>query len=170
MAITRANFDRLEIRRYWLGQISDDFELARAVHAAGLRVAFAPGAVVPCFDHCGLTEFFGWARRQLILTRVYAPKLWWQALVAHLLYVGAMLGGLFGSYWVTGMIVVLGVVKAYRRAGLFHTVHPELRGLGRAHAGTVTLATLAWLGLLLASAFSRTIVWRGVRYRLGKPV
>jgi ceramide glucosyltransferase len=171
MAVTRANFEKLEVRRHWLGQISDDFELSRAVHQAGLRVAFAPGAVVPCLDGCGLGEFLEWGRRQLILTRVYAPKLWWLALVAHVIYVGAIVGSLaLGSGWVAAIIVSVGIWKASKRARMFHTTQPQYRQLSASHGWSVTVATFAWLGLLLASAFSRTIVWRGVRYRLGKPV
>jgi cellulose synthase/poly-beta-1,6-N-acetylglucosamine synthase-like glycosyltransferase len=171
MAVTRANFEKLEVRSHWLGQVSDDFELSRAVHQAGLRVAFAPGAVVPCLDECGLGEFFGWARRQLILTRVYAPRLWWLALVAHILYVGAIITSLaVGPTWVAAVIIGIGIWKAAGRAQLFHRTNPQYRLLSASHGWTVTLATFVWLALLLTSAFSRTIVWRGIRYRLGKPV
>src|SRR6185369_14765813 len=118
MAISRADFDRLQIRRWWLGEVSDDLQMGRAVHASGLRIAFAPGAVVPSHDHCG-PEFLGWARRQLILTRVFAPGLWAQALIAHLIYVAAIVFGLAGlpdarARWVAVVVLAAGITKAYR--------------------------------------------------------
>ena len=106
----------------------------------------------------------------MILTRVYAPKLWWQALVAHIIYAAAILM-VFSEYHLVPLVVIgLGAWKAVRRARLFHLANPGYEARADMHGWIVTLATFVWLGLLLASAFSRTIVWRGVRYRLGRPV
>jgi cellulose synthase/poly-beta-1,6-N-acetylglucosamine synthase-like glycosyltransferase len=175
MAVTRVGFESMQVRDHWKGQVSDDFQLAQAAHDAGLRVAFAPGAIVPCVDHAG-ADFLGWARRQLIITRHYAPKLWWQALIGHAVYVGGMAAGIYAAFHLGArgllaylpalLIILLGMRKAGQRAELVETVHPEQPSQVAIHLNWVTLATFVWLGLLLASAFANSITWRGIRYNL----
>src|SRR5581483_2276848 len=97
MAIRRELFSDIHVAEYWTRWVSDDYALAEAVHAAGLRVAFAPGAMVAATDHCTCREFFAWARRQMIITRIYHPKLWWTALAAHFFYCGGMAAAITAS-------------------------------------------------------------------------
>lgn len=166
MAIRREVFQRARVREYWRHRVSDDFRLSEAVRAAGLSIAFAPGAVVPCYDHTTADEFFPWIKRQMIITRVYRPKLWWMALVAHLIYCGAMVAGALAAPWALALILLLGIVKSSRRASMFRLAVPETSVA--THAIWVTLTTWIWLWSLAASALTRTIEWRGVRYNLGQ--
>jgi ceramide glucosyltransferase len=166
MAIGRDTFERVRVREFWHRHVSDDFRLSEAVRACGLTIAFAPGAVVPCYDHTSAAEFLPWIKRQMIITRVYRPKLWWAALMAHVIYCGAMIAGALVAPWALAAIVILGILKAVRRASMFRLAVPETRVA--THAAWVTLTTWIWLWSLLASATTRTIEWRGVRYNLGK--
>ena len=51
MAIRREVFQSIKVPEVWKNAVSDDYALSAAVHAAGLRIAFAPGAMVVSPDH-----------------------------------------------------------------------------------------------------------------------
>jgi cellulose synthase/poly-beta-1,6-N-acetylglucosamine synthase-like glycosyltransferase len=85
MAIRRETFHDLDIREHWKDTVSDDYSLTAAVHAAKLTIAFAPGAMVPCFERISAGQALAWMRRQMTITRVYNARLWWLALVGHVL-------------------------------------------------------------------------------------
>lgn len=166
MAIRRETFHHVRVRGFWHHRVSDDFRLSEAVRAAGLTIAFAPDAIVPCHDHTTAAGFLSWIKRQMVITRVYRPKLWWTALIAHIVYCGAMVAGAIVAPWALGLIVTLGVIKAVRRAAMFRLAVPQTSVA--THAVWVTVATWIWLWALLASATTRTIEWRGVRYNLDR--
>ncbi len=87
MAIRAEDFKRLEVReRYWASTVSDDYGLGRAVHDAGGRIRFEPRCLVASREDSTFAEFMRWANRQMIITRVYAPRLWGLGLAAHALY------------------------------------------------------------------------------------
>ncbi len=162
---------------YWKNTISDDYALAAAVHGAGLTIAYAPGAMVACADHTGAGRFFAWMRRQMQITRAYAPRLWWPALVAHVFYCGGMAASLAAAMrgwraaeWALVAQLSPGMLKGLNRATLAKAALPQCEPWFRrhqwVHALWVPLATWLWLGALAASAFGRTVEWRGYRYRL----
>jgi ceramide glucosyltransferase len=179
MALRREVFYAADVEQYWKNTVSDDYGLSDAVHAAGLRIAFAPGAMVACTDHTSAREFFRWARRQMVITRVYRPRLWWQALVAHVFYCGGMAAALAASIlgsriaeWILIAQLSPGMLKAANRAVLARAELPEYKPWfarhGWVHAWWAPLGTWVWLAVLLSSAFSGKIEWRGVRYHVSR--
>jgi hypothetical protein len=177
MAIRRDLFAELQVAERWKGQISDDYVLSAAVRGAGLRVAYAPGAIVPATDHIGGREFFRWAKRQMILTRVHNPGLWAKALVAHIFYCGGMAAcviaagaGRPATLAVLAGIVLPGIWKGVRRARLARLALPRFREWFRAwqwiYSWPSPLCAWVWLGVLVHSATARHIEWRGRRYCL----
>jgi len=120
--------------------------------------------------------FFRWARRQLLLTRVHHPALWWTGLAAHVLYCAGMAAGI--------ALVFLHHAQAPSRSRCNCSRHgqslephaprraamPEQRAwfrrYGWANAALSPLVTWLWLVALLSSAAGHTIEWRGRRYRL----
>jgi ceramide glucosyltransferase len=180
MAMRKETFFEAGVLEYWKGTVSDDYALAAAVHHAGLSIAYAPGATVACPDGTGGREFLGWVRRQMTITRVYSPALWWPALIAHIVYCGAMAAALAAAvrgerFAELGLAAVLvpGMVKGARRAALARTTLPQWKGWfdrhGYIHTLWVPVATWVWLYSLLASTLGNTIHWRGYRYRLRTP-
>ena len=77
MAIRKETFFEVRVPEFWKGAVSDDYALSAAVHRAGLSIAYAPGALTPSFDRPRGLPFFRWIRRQMTITRVYNPRLWW---------------------------------------------------------------------------------------------
>lgn len=178
-AIRRRDFENLRIAGYWRGHVSDDWRLTHAVRAAGKRIAFAPGAMVASVDSISLSGFLDWATRQLILTRVHQPKLWWASFVATAIYCASMAACLAvwieGSAWGAAILLLqlgLGAAKSHARVRLARQYFPNrtswLDRHGWLHLALTGPATWIWLYTHLRSAASSVIEWRGNRYRLGR--
>jgi hypothetical protein len=177
MAIRSQTFHAIGVPGFWRGTVSDDYALSDAVHRAGLRIVFAPGAMAVSTGRTGAREFLAWARRQLMITRVYRPRLWSTALLAHIFYCGGMaaaivasIRGSRGAEWVLLAQLSPGMLKGANRATLAKAELPDYKAWFDRHAWVhtlwVPLATWIWLIVLLASAFGNRIEWRGNRYRL----
>jgi len=177
MAIRKETFLEARVAAYWRNTLSDDYALSAAVHAAGLAIAYAPGALAPCLDHITAAGFFRWMRRQLAIARVYNPRQWWPALVAHVFYCGGMAASVVAAAkgyrlaeLALGVQLFAGMWKGFHRAALAKAALPEYAAWFRRHAWVFTvwvpLATWVWLVGLAASAFGNSIEWRGYRYGL----
>lgn len=177
MAICRETFFAIRVPEYWRDTVSDDYALSDAVHRAGLDIVFAPGAMAVSTDSTSAREFLRWARRQLTITRVYRPRLWWMALAAHVFYCGGMLAAIVasinghrGAEWVLIAQLSPGMLKGANRATLAKAELPEYKAWFDRHAWVhalwVPLGTWIWLIVLLMSACGNSIVWRGNRYHL----
>jgi cellulose synthase/poly-beta-1,6-N-acetylglucosamine synthase-like glycosyltransferase len=177
MAIRKETFFAVRVHEFWKGTVSDDYALSAAVHAAGLSIAYAPGALTPSFDRPGAAAFFRWIRRQMVITRVYNPRLWWMGFLAHIFYCSAM--ALSTAAWCAGyrpaaaalaVQIGCGMALGWRRARLARLALPEYEAWFRryawAHAALVPLATWIWLISFVSSAGNDVIEWRGRVYRL----
>ncbi|MSV28948.1 MAG: glycosyltransferase [Bryobacterales bacterium] len=179
MAIRKTTFDDARVPDFWKGSVSDDYGLTDAVKSAGLTVAFAPGAMVASTDRTTAAEFFPWARRQLTISRIYNPRLWWTALAAHVIYCGAMAAAVIAianghaaAEWALVIQLGLGMLKGANRATLAKAELPAFQTwferYSWVHSIWVPLVTWIWLVTLVSSAFGNTIEWRGNRYLLAR--
>ena len=177
MAIRKDTFFEAGVFKYWNSTVSDDYALAAAVHAAGLTLAYAPGALTPSPERISAGGMFAWMRRQMTITRAYSPWLWWRGLLAHLFYCGGMAASLAAAvrgypigWWTLGAQLIPSMWKGARRAALARLCLPAyeswFRRHGWAHAALAPLATWLWLAALVSAAFGSTIKWRGYRYDL----
>jgi cellulose synthase/poly-beta-1,6-N-acetylglucosamine synthase-like glycosyltransferase len=180
MAIRREVFHELDIRAHWKDTVSDDYTLSAAVHAAGLSIAFAPGAMVPSHEGMSAARVLAWMRRQMTITRVYNGRLWALALVAHIFYCGGMAASIVASLrgsrlaeWALIAQLSPGMLKGLNRATLAKAALPECEAWFKrhlwVHAIWVPLGTWLWLVVLICSAFGNTIHWRGYSYKLRRP-
>ena len=184
MAIRAADFKRLRVaERYWASTVSDDYALTRAVREAGGGIRFEPRCLVKSREDSGLGEFLHWADRQIIITRVYSPRLWWKALGFYLFYGATFLVGLgslvlsrrlTGEWLATAglllAILALGIAKGRLRATVAREMFPEecftLKQYGARYWQLAPLVPWVMLLNFVVSAFARRIEWRGVRYEL----
>jgi hypothetical protein len=177
MAIRKETFFELRIPDCWRDAVSDDGELTRAIHRAHRSIAFAPGAVVATAGRTNAREFFTWAKRQMAIARIYFPRLWRSALIAHFFYCGGMAAAIIasirghgGAEWALVVQLGLGMLKGVNRATLAMAELPGYETWFKRHAWVhslwVPLATWIWLWILLSSMFTRTIERRANRYRL----
>jgi cellulose synthase/poly-beta-1,6-N-acetylglucosamine synthase-like glycosyltransferase len=176
-AIRKELFFDARVPEFWEDALTDDLTLSRAVHAADLSIAYAPGALTPCLEHTTGPVFFPWIRRQMALTRLYAPRLWWTALIAHIFYCGGMAASVIASIrgnrfaeWALIAQLSPGMLKGLNRATLAKAALPEYEAWFKRHSWVhaiwVPLATWVWLIALVSSGLARTIEWRGRRYAL----
>ncbi len=190
-AIRRRTFVEVEATRYWSGCVSDDYMLTKALRAAGRRIVFAPQCLVTTHHATTWSKLIEWTTRQLLLTRVYEPRLWWPGMGVHVFYCGVFLYGLGlaawllpprpGSGWTTSAVILLtlaaisalSVAKGIYRLAAVQLLMPEhAEQLRRTWWSPTLQAALApWLMALafLLSARTRRLTWRGVTYELRSP-
>lgn len=168
------------------GALCDDYQFSRLARSLGRRVYFVPQCLVPATIDFSLASLINFAHRQYLLTRVYAPLLFTAALALTTLYV-AGLASILATFVVPSLRpFAVGAVVTFVLAHLGDHARSTIRGriirtaLGEDVASQLraTLAfdrwatpawmTLHWL-LVLRALFGRTMLWRGIRYRLYAP-
>ncbi|MFN7920425.1 MAG: glycosyltransferase [Bryobacteraceae bacterium] len=172
MAVRRETFFKARVPEFWRNAISDDFQMSAAMHAARLPIVYAPGALVVDRSHTGGGEFLRWIERQMIITRVYHPRIWRFSLAAHVVYCTAMVSLAVWQPWLLAALLALGMFKSWRRARIAEAALESkgawFRRHGWIYAAMMPLATWVWMYSFLASARTSVISWRGHRYRLSK--
>ncbi len=196
MAVKREIFDRVRVLEYWKHSVSDDYSLTRAIREAGLKIHYEPRCLVASHGDCNLRELLEWSTRQIIITRVYSPKLWKLALAAQIPFVVTWWwavgqftvigwkilvaqGGTeslllmnqlqyLGSF--AGLVLLMGSIRGYLRLRAVGLIRPEGQpNLRRFWWGYMLLAPLVSSLMaynLVASCLTSTIKWRNVRYEL----
>jgi ceramide glucosyltransferase len=182
-ALRRARFEEVRGQEAWSGSVSDDFSLTSALRNAGFPIVFVPEALVASPVDMDAHKLFEFTTRQLIITRVYAPKIWLQALIGHSLYCAAVLLGLgvWAATWAAGLpslqILLLALLPPILCAvrGIFRLIavldlmpewQKELLRYGWAWTLLAPLVPFLSLYNAIVAGFCRTITWRGTRYEL----
>ncbi|MCL5006480.1 MAG: glycosyltransferase family 2 protein [Acidobacteria bacterium] len=184
MALRARDFERLQVaERYWASTVSDDYSLARAVRDGGGRIRFQPRCLVLSREDSSFAEFLRWTNRQIIITRVYAPRLWRLGLAAHLLYASTLIFGVvllfgsgmpkpekFGILAFLALIVALGMAKGRIRSIVARETFPEEREFlakyGSRYWQLAPLVPWVMLWNFVVAGFTRRIEWCGIRYHL----
>jgi len=88
------HFEQSGVMDEWRrNSVSDDYSLTRALERNNRSIVFIPECLTPSYvetDFKGLLEF---TNRQVLITRVYAEKVWAAAAVTHFLYCMTLLLG-----------------------------------------------------------------------------
>lgn len=186
-AIRRTTFEEVRLAEAWRGTLSDDLVASRAIRRAGYRVEFEPAAVVQSPLDYSFRNMLSFLRRQYVIGRFYAPRLWVFGLVMTTLANVVLFGSLAAAVWDVGWRSAAGslwwapavafvalwlahVFRAVVRQDAALTYFPDLETpLRTARRWDIWAAPLFgllnWLGLLAASVGSH-ITWRGITYRL----
>lgn len=175
-AVRREAFSAARVEEFWKGSVSDDSQLTNALKRAGLRIVFVPRCLVPSSQGCGWGELFAWTTRQIIITRVYAPRLWVLGLVSHGVYSFTLgLGLALTTVWppaamVLALALLPGALKGLLRVLGAESMLPahagELARLRPVYALLAALIPLLMLYNFVVAGFTRRIEWRGVWYEL----
>jgi ceramide glucosyltransferase len=185
-AIRRSIFEQSGVMDEWRNSVSDDYSLTRALERNNRPIVFIPECLTPSYvetDFVGLLEF---TNRQVLITRVYAEKVWAAAAVTHLLYCMTLL---------LGVILILSNFFDQRPAFhiatltflpvLLSSIRSAIRLIGVTEAlpaGRSQITGQAWIYVLLTvlvpflyvvnfvnSLVTRKIRWRGMAYELIGP-
>jgi ceramide glucosyltransferase len=185
-AIRRSIFEQSGVMDEWKNSVSDDYSLTRALERNNRSIVFIPECLTLSYvetDFPGLLEF---TNRQILITRVYAEKVWAPAAATHLLYCMTLLFG-----------VLLILSDFFEQRPAFHiatltflpvllsSIRSSLRLIGVTEAlpaGRSQIMGQAWIYILLAvfvpflyvanfvnSLVTRKIYWRGMAYELISP-
>jgi len=186
VAIRRDRFEDAHVMEAWNGSVSDDYSMTDALTRAGHPIAFVPECLVASPIELTASNFFEFTNRQLIITRVYEPKLWMTAALGNVFYGAVLLLGLvlFVSNWAAGLpsfqILLLtllpvilcagrGVLRLAAVIDLLPESRDELLAYGWAWTLLAPLVPPVYLYNTIVAAFTRTITWRGIRYQLLSP-
>jgi ceramide glucosyltransferase len=185
-AIRRSIFDQSGVMNEWRNAVSDDYSLTRALARNNRSIVFIPECLTRSYvetDFHGLLEF---TNRQVLITRVYADRVWGPAAFTHLLYCTTL---------VLGAILILSDFLQQRPAFhivmltflpvLLSAIRSSVRLLGVTEclpAERSQIMGQAWIYILLTvfvpflyvanfvnSLVTRKIRWRGMVYELMGP-
>jgi cellulose synthase/poly-beta-1,6-N-acetylglucosamine synthase-like glycosyltransferase len=179
-AILRRTFDCARIRDRWRGAASDDYALTQAVRSAGLSIRFVPSCLLVSRQDASLAELLEFTTRQVIITRIYHPKLWRLGMIWHSLFSAVFFGGLACLPWLSGLaltllaaIYLLGSAKGALRLDAARRMIPKARDeIARtwwAFCLLWPIVSLIFAYNFLRSITTRRIIWRGVAYELRSP-
>ena len=174
MALRRETFDRIRVRDFWTGSISDDYGVTRAARAANMQIVFVPLCLIPSYGECSWNELLEFTTRQIFIARIYDPHVWRTAFIAQWFYTVAFWALFVFSWnhaaaaalWIT--IFALSASKAALRVQAVGTVLPD-RALLKHRWSYILLAPFIaalYAYNLVRSALSRQILWRQIHYTL----
>jgi ceramide glucosyltransferase len=185
-ALRRSVFEQSGVLDEWKNSVSDDYSLTRALERNNRSIVFIPECLTLSYvetDFTGLLEF---TNRQILITRVYADKVWAPAAATHLLYCLTL---------VFGLLLILSDIFQQRPAFhivmltflpvLLSAIRSSIRLIGVTEAvpaGRYQIMGQAWIYILLTvfipflyvanfvnSLVTRKIRWRGMAYELISP-
>jgi len=182
MAIRREVWETLDLTERLRGTLSDDFTVTRAMNHAKLEIRFVPQALTPSIENCTIRELFEFTTRQMKITRVYRTELWALSFFGSGLFCSVMVWAflivLFSSsndlyVWsaiaTLALVSILSVGKAWLRLKAVTLVIPAASSQIVPQLTLWLLAPPVFLLNCIAALFSRTINWRGIRYKLISP-
>jgi ceramide glucosyltransferase len=191
MAIRVDVFRQVGIDKIWPKTLSDDLSLSYAVKKTHKKVVFVPACLVASYISTTWSELFEFGRRQFLITRVSTPGTWWFGLSSSLYSILGLWGGAAIALYaaVKSSIInyqlsifvavpVLFFVAQLARAilrqegmarKLLEEHWPKLKVAAVVDIAFFWLWSPLMLVLILSSAFGRTIIWRGIRYKLLSP-
>ena len=186
MAIRRQLFETLNVTQVWSGASTDDDALTRMLKQEKLDIVFVPHCFVLSAVDYSMSQFMAWGTRQLLLTRVYLPQMWWQLFALTAVVALTPVAGLILTVIaLTTNLNILVVGLTLAAAGLVPVVSTAM--IARSTENFLTaleqpVTALAWwdflaspLGVLLLlaqfirSGLARRVEWRGVTYELVAP-
>ncbi|MHB0946449.1 MAG: glycosyltransferase family 2 protein [Sedimentisphaerales bacterium] len=187
MAVRVDVFKKLGIDKIWRTAASDDLTISRAVKKAGMIVAFVPACLSASYERTNWKGLFEFARRQFIITRITMPGTWAFGLFGNVYSVF----GLWGFAAISAAVYFKGTGRweLFAAAAAFFFVGQLARAIMRQRAIFKLLPddaekmkiaafadivggpiwSLVLLACIISSAFTRTIQWRGVKYKLISP-
>jgi ceramide glucosyltransferase len=193
MAIRVDTFKEVGLDKIWPKALSDDLSLSYAVKKAGKKIVFVPACLVASFESTTWGELFEFGRRQFLITRISTPGTWWFGLLSSLYSILGLWGGAAIAIYASikfsifnfQFLIFIAVpilffaaqfIRAILRQKMAHKLlNYEQRATSdqRRTAAADILFFWLWSPLMLlfilSSAFGRTIIWRGIRYKLIGP-
>jgi ceramide glucosyltransferase len=185
-AIRRSVFDQANVAEEWKNSISDDYSMTRALERTGRSIVFLPECLTLSYVQADFDTLLEFTNRQILITRVYAEKMWRAAFATHFLYCATLALGLFLilSYVVqsrpafhleslTLLPILLSAIRSVLRLNGVTEALPGARSqiMGQAWIYIVLTVFIPFLYLVnfVTSLITRQTRWRGVLYEVNSP-
>jgi ceramide glucosyltransferase len=182
-AIRRSTFEGIGVLDEWRTSVSDDYSLTHCLERARRSIFFVPECLTVSFVETDIGGLFEFTHRQILITRVYAPKIWRAAAVTHLLYCVTVVLGLALAIGeliserpalhiaaLTFFILLLSAIRASLRVVAVTEILPASRAqiMSQAWVNIALPAAIPFLYLInfAHSLLSRKIRWRNIHYEL----
>jgi ceramide glucosyltransferase len=185
-AIRRSIFEQSGVMNEWRNSVSDDYSLTRALERNNRSIVFLPECLTLSYvetDFRGLLEF---TNRQILITRVYAQRVWAPAAATHLLYCVTLSVGLililsdffeqrpaFHIATLTVLPVLLSAIRnSIRLTGVTEALPAERSQItGQAWIYVILGVFVPFLYAVnfVNSLITRKIRWRSMAYELISP-
>ena len=182
-AIRRSVFEGIGVLDEWRTSVSDDYSMTKALERAGRAIFFVPECLTVSYVETDLSGLLEFTNRQILITRVYAQKIWRTAAVTHLLYcvtvvlgLGLTIGDLISERpalhiaALTFFILLLSAIRASLRVVAVTEILPALKAqiINQAWVNIALPAAIPFVYLMnfTHSLFTRKIRWRNINYEL----
>ena len=185
-AIRRTEFDQCGVLEEWQRSISDDYSMTNALERRGKPILFLPECLtISIVDTTfgGLLEF---TNRQILITRVYANKMWSAAFATHALFCLTLVLGLvltladliatrpslqfaFLTFLPLLLASLRGAFRIVAVADLLPAYKSQVNAQSWIYITVGVFIPFLYLANFLRSLLSRRIRWRGIRYELISP-
>ena len=185
-AVRRDAVRSLHLADRWQNVLSDDLVLTQAVREAGLKIAYAPAALVGTFEGATRETCLEWCVRQMTMATLYLPIVRRYAVASFAVFDGAVLFGI-GSlllsvalspiYLVPAVLFLMplpfAIVKAILRRSALLSGNPEIAAAWKVSGWRSAIASLAvpWVMAwgLIRTRRPRILRWRGRVYDVSNP-
>jgi cellulose synthase/poly-beta-1,6-N-acetylglucosamine synthase-like glycosyltransferase len=185
-AIRKSEFDQCGVLDEWQRSVSDDFSMTIALERRGKPIQFLPECLVVSFVNTSFDALFEFTNRQIVITRVYAHKMWAAAFATHFLFCLTLVLGLLltlGDIIATRPSLPLaaltflplllaslrGALRIAAVAELLPSYRDQINAQSWIYISIGVFIPFLYLANFFSSLFSRRIRWRGIRYELVSP-
>lgn len=185
-AIRRTEFDQSGVREEWERSVSDDYSMTNALQRRGKPILFLPECLTVSFVDTTFEGLFEFTNRQILITRVYASKMWSTAFATHSLFCLTFLLGVFFTLAdliatrpalhfaaLTFLPLLLASIRGAFRvvavADLLPAYKSQINAQSWIYITIGVFIPFLYLANFISSLISRRIRWRGIRYELISP-
>src|SRR5438067_5139653 len=185
-AVRRDHLRVLRLEDRWREVLSDDLVLSQAVRDAGLKIAYAPAALVPTFEGATRAICLEWCVRQMMMATLYLPIVRRYAAPHFAVFVRAVILGLAPldltsvsgpSDLVPAVLflapLLVAVLKAFVRRRALFSAAPSVATAWKVPPWRVAFAALAvpWVMAwgLVRTRRPTSVRWRGHVYDVRDP-
>jgi cellulose synthase/poly-beta-1,6-N-acetylglucosamine synthase-like glycosyltransferase len=185
-AIRRSTFEQSGVLDEWKNSVSDDYSLTRALERQNRSIVFIPECLTLSYAEADFHQLLEFTNRQILITRVYADRIWAPAAATHLLYcltllLGAMLilSNLFQQrpYFHIATLTFLPVLLSSLRSSIrligvteaLPTARSQIMGQSWIYILLTVFVPFLYVLNFVNSLVTRKIRWRGLVYELISP-
>lgn len=185
-SIRKSVFDQCGVLQEWAHSVSDDYSLTNALARNGKPILFLPECLTASFAETDFAGLFEFTNRQILITKVYATRMWQKAFATHFLFCFTFLLGLFltlgdiladrSSLPLAGLTFlplllasIRGALRVVAVADLLSGYRSQVNAQSWIYITIGVFAPFLYLINFFSSLFSRQIRWRGIRYELVSP-